>query len=135
MISLISNLRGGQQRYMPLLLSKIENALPNNPHYMLNYTAGSSNGTGIYDESEMAESHSASSRYDSPSMSAFEQQDSHAYNGFQEQFGPTSAGSSNFADAMPATTTQGYDGMISSAPAQVFPDPNEFYGLNRYDSG
>jgi hypothetical protein len=66
MMSLISNLRGGQQKYMPLLLSKINDTMPNGPGYSLTSMASSSHDTDIYGGSEQAGSSNSSSPYASP---------------------------------------------------------------------
>ena len=55
LITLISNLRGGQQKYMPLLLSKINETMPNAPGYHLPLPPPS-NSSGTSDMYEGVES-------------------------------------------------------------------------------
>jgi hypothetical protein len=138
-MSLISNLRGGQQRYMPLLMSKINETMSNAPGYSLTSMAGSSYGTEMYGESEHARSaptSSVSSPFGTPPLSALEQ--SQSFGGFSQSlgFGMTTM-ASNFATTLVATSVSGQVDTPVSGPLQMFADPSVFQGApapSRYDS-
>jgi hypothetical protein len=135
-MSLISRLRGGQQRYMPLLISKINDTMPHAPLYNFNSTAESTYGTDVYGSSEQTRSapaSSVSSPFGTPPLSATEQHMS--FGAFQQ--GVITGLTSTPVEYANAIVTTGFDAEIPvSAPMQLFSDPTSFPGLGqvRYDS-
>ena len=141
-MTLISNLKGGQQRYMPLLMSKINDTMPNNaPGFALTSMAGSSHETDLYGESEHARSlpsSTVSSPFGTPPLSALEQTHSHPnFSSFVQGFEQVSpVASPFFPSTMAVTTGMGFTGMSASAPVQLFSDPSvfQFPTMTKYDS-
>ena len=125
LMSLISTLRGGQQRYLPLLMSKISETMPSMPMpgYSLPMVPGGGNNNNtrleeLYDSQSQVQSHSssASTPFGSPPLSA--------------AGGPS--GMMGFHDGFqmagpPAPTTTaglGYGDLTSTtAPLQMYHDP------------
>lgn len=72
LVSLISNLRGGQQKYMPLLQSKISDTMPNAPGYSLPLLAPASASSGTSDSYDgMDGSHGTESVHKSENSTPF----------------------------------------------------------------
>lgn len=110
-MSLIGTLRGGQQRYMPLLMSKINDTMPNAPGYGFASVAGSSHSTDLYVESEQAGSSNESSPLESLPFIPLEKQFSHPFGSLSAELGPISASTSlDFRDPI-LTTTMDYHEM------------------------
>ena len=120
MMTLISSLRGGQQRYMPLLLSKINDTMPNAPNYSL--PSLPSSASDIYDGSQHTNSDpdsSDSTPFGSPPMSAIGQQPSF-FSTFQHELG-ISESSTPSSFPLPAMTTNvDYGDLTVSTSMQMF---------------
>ena len=118
LMALISSLRGGQQRYTPLLMAKIGESMPSMP--MTGYSFPSMPGNSTIEESyDGSQTHSSgpessdSTPFGSPPMSAA------ATFGFRNadvRLPPTSA---SFQAAM---TGMQYADLTNAAPAQYFRD-------------
>ncbi|KAK5171705.1 uncharacterized protein LTR77_003341 [Saxophila tyrrhenica] len=139
LMSLISTLRGGQERYMPLLLSKINDTMPNAPGYALNSVATSSHEEEMYDRSEAAGSSSGSSGFGSPPLRVPEQQRSNTFNGFTADYAPALNAnvSQSFAQPLATTNLDYLDLPLTTAPFQMFAEPlvfPEVSGHVSYDS-
>lgn len=127
-ITLISNLRGGQQRYMPLLMSKINETMPNAPAYSLplpppSASSGTSDLCDGVDGSQGPHSapHSEESTpFGSPPLTAVGLQLSTfgAFTNVAELTSPVS--SAGFPEM--GRTTLADEGPILSAPLQMFSD-------------
>lgn len=94
LISLISTLRGGQQRYLPLLISKINETMPAmpTPGYGLPIAPASTRVEELYESQSSAPNSGESTPFGSPPLSAVGPQ---TYGGFGEMDigrSPTSAG-------------------------------------------
>lgn len=127
---------------MPLLMSKINDTMPNNaPGYALTSMAGSSHETEMYNESEHARSNpssTVSSPFGTPPLSAVEQ-NSHPFSNFVHGFEQGSPVASPFLPLIMATTTFGFPGLTpsASAPVNLYSDPSVFQGfptMTKYDS-
>ncbi|GAB1739500.1 hypothetical protein D0862_08902 [Hortaea werneckii] len=140
MMSLISTLRGGQQRYMPLLLSKINEAMPSlpTPGYAIPAIPSGSRVEELYDSSNphsSAPTSGDSTPFDSPSLGPV---GPHGFDfpdmGVPVAPAPTSAG------FPPVMSTGGQFNDISvSAPMQMFPDSMHAYagtaGPTKFETG
>jgi len=118
LMSLISTLRGGQQRYLPLLLSKINDSMPSmpTPGYSLPVALHNTRVDELYEGSQThssAPTSGESSPFGSPPLSAVGP--SQVY-----RFQPTSSG---FPPATTTTTGAQYSDLSVSAPMQPFSDP------------
>lgn len=123
LITLISSLRGGQQKYMPLLLSKIHDTMPNAPAYNLPLPpASSSPGTSdLYDGVDGSQDpHSGpnsteSTPFGSPPLSATSQQPN-PFARFTQDVDLTSPVSAGFPDL---SLPQNVDGGLGAPPAAL----------------
>ena len=105
---------------MPLLMSKINDTMPNIPGYAFTSVTGSSHDTDLYGESEQAYSSNGSSPLESPPFSALEQQSSHPFGGSLPELGSVSA-SLDFREPTLATTMDYHE-----MPLQMFPQSSLF---------
>ena len=130
LITLISNLRGGQQKYMPLLLSKINDTMPNAPAYSLPLPPPSStSGTSdMYDGVESSQDpHSGpnseeSTPFGSPPLSAANGQPN-PFAGFTHDLDLTSPLSASFPDHSLGITTHVADvGLSAPVPLHMHHD-------------
>lgn len=141
-ILLISNLRGGQQRYMPLLMSKINDTMPSAPGYALtSVTSNQSHDTDIYGGSEQTKSmasSTASSPFGTPPLSALSEQQSQPFSPFPSDFEPgLDVASGIFTPVAMVTTSMDFSSLPVSASQQAFADPSMFDGFQvdtKYDS-
>jgi hypothetical protein len=122
MMTLVSSLRGGQQRYMPLLLSKINDTMPNAPNYSL--PSLPSSASDVYDGSQHTNSDpdsSDSTPFGSPPMSAIGQQPSF-FSNFQHELGISESSTpSSFPIPLPVMTTSvDYGDLTVSTSMQMF---------------
>jgi len=129
LMNLISSLRGGQQRYMPLLLAKVNEAMPQMPTHGYSIPMGPPSRLGmddLYDSASQGHAHSstASTPFGSPpvssaaaSMVGFAQD--HSYppvsSGYTEM-PPASAPMSMYQHDLPSTALRGYP---TSNPMQI----------------
>jgi hypothetical protein len=139
MMRLISNLRGGQQRYMPLLLSKINDTMPNAPTYSLPSLPGSSSVSDTYDGSQHANSEADSSDstpFGSPPMSAIGQQPSF-FSNFQNELGISGSSTPSSFPLSVMTTSVDYGDLTVATSMQMFQEPNFSTSspLTKYESG
>nr|POE86905.1 putative sucrose utilization protein suc1 [Quercus suber] len=120
LMSLIGTLRGGQQRYLPLLLAKID-AMPSaamgTPGYMLPAVPALSRLEEIYDEHNSAPTSGESSPFGSPPLSAIGEP-AYAFQDLGLGQAPTSAA---FSSA--PTTDMDFRNVTSSAPMQMYQAP------------
>lgn len=132
LMTLISSLRGGQQRYMPLLVSKINDTMPNAPSYALPMLAtngtstvsefcGSSQDTGSPNSSD-------STPFGSPPLSAVGPPPP-GFGTFQQELGLSGASTPSTFGSMVMTTGISYGDIGVSGPMQVFTDGISFHGL------
>ena len=139
MMSLISTLRGGHQRYMPLLLSKINETMPSmpTPGYAIPAVPGGSRLEEMYDSSQghsSAPTSGDSTPFESPSLGAVGPQ-GFDFSDMSMPPPPTSAG---FPSVM--TTGGQYHDLAVSAPTQIYQDQNVHAfagtaGPSKYDIG
>ena len=132
LMTLISNLRGGQQRYMPLLMSKINDTMPNAPTYSLprTLTTESSNMSEFYESSLSQNStpdSTESTPFGSPPLSAASAPPA-GFGSFQRDLcmteGPTLPAFSS--GLMTNGSSMSYEDMTISAPMQMFVDTGVF---------
>lgn len=122
MMTLISGLRGGQQRYMPLLASKINETMPNVPSYALPSLAGSSNVSEIYDESKRANSDPDSTNstpFGSPPLSAVSQQPSF-FSSLTQELGISGTSTPNSFPQAVMSTSVDYGDLTVSTSMQMY---------------
>lgn len=139
MMRLISNLRGGQQRYMPLLISKINDTMPNVPNYSLPSLPGSSSVSDVYDGSQHANSEpdsSDSTPFGSPPMSAIGQPSSF-FSNFQHELGISGSSTPNNFTLPAITTSVDYSDLTVSTSMQMFQEStfSTSAPLAKFDSG
>lgn len=127
-IQIISKLRGGQQRYMPLLTSKIHDTMASTMNYSLPLVPATSSSR----ESEGAtntSSSSGSTPFGSPHFSATGSEQS-GFGTFPYELGlsasPTTAG----FPSVVMTTGIDYGKVTISAPMHIFSDPAAVYQLS-----
>jgi hypothetical protein len=118
MMTLISSLRGGQQKYMPLLLTKINDTMPSmpTPGYSITSAPGSSRLDELYESSqENSSGHNSSvtSPFGSPSLNT-----------------PTTYGFPDFSN-IPACTSAGFQSINSTAGMQ-YADLNAESNMHMY---
>ena len=120
--TLISTLRGGQQRYLPLLLSKINETVPSMtmPAYATPALSGSAGFDGLYDGSQSqssAPNSEGSTPFQSPSLSSACPQ-SFGFPDMSMDGSPTSAG-------FPAGVASGgqYADLTVTAHLHLYQDP------------
>ncbi|KAK3720067.1 hypothetical protein LTR37_003890 [Vermiconidia calcicola] len=130
MMTLISNLRGGQQRYTPLLVSKINDTMPDMGYALAPSMTDSTSQHGV------SRSNSNESSFGSPPLSALDSQTSPF--GFPQDLGvdvsstasmfagATSSTASMFASAMISNHGIEYGDMAASGPTQMFVNPLVF---------
>ena len=136
LMSLIGSLRGGQQRYMPLLISKINETMPNAPGYALRSMTGSSKASELYEESQHTQSgpnSSNSTPFGSPPMSAVEQQVTFfgSGGGFPQELAISNSSTPSAYAGVVMTTSMDYGPLgdtAVSASLQLFPDSSIFQG-------
>lgn len=141
LMSLISTLRGGQQRYLPLLLAKISDTVPSMPMSMPGYAVPAAPGSSMVDElyegsqtQSSAPNSGESTPFGSPPSGAI---DSQAF-GFAEMgMGPSST-SAAFPVAM--MTGIQYCDLATSAALQIMQDSAmhgypEAAGPTKYEIG
>lgn len=139
MMRLISNLRGGQQRYMPLLLSKINDTMPNAPSYSLPSLPGSSSVSDTYGGSQHANSEpdsSDSTPFGSPPMSAIGQPPSF-FSNFQQELGISGSSTPNGFPIPVITASMDYGDLTVSTSMQMFQESTFTTSspLGKFDSG
>jgi hypothetical protein len=117
LMSLISSLRGGQQRYLPLLISKINECMPSMPlpGYTIPAVPGNTRIEEIYEGHSSATTSNDTTPFGSPPLDAIPNPQ-----GFvipEMSTSPTGAG-------FPAVMTTGgqYGDMTAQAPIQGFQD-------------
>nr|POE77600.1 putative sucrose utilization protein suc1 [Quercus suber] len=121
LMSLIGTLRGGQQRYLPLLLAKIDAMPPTtmgSPGYVLPAVPALSRLEEIYDEHNSAPTSGESSPFGSPPLSAIGEP---AYP-FQDLGLGHAPRSSAFTPA--SVTDSQFANVTSSAPLQMYQAPS-----------
>ena len=130
MMTLISNLRGGQQRYTPLLVSKINDTMPDMGYALAPSMTDSTSQHGV------SRSNSNESSFGSPPLSALDSQTSPF--GFPQDLGvdvsstasmfagAASSTASMFASAMISNHGIEYGDMAASGPTQMFVNPLVF---------
>lgn len=122
MIQLISKLRGGQQRYIPLLASKIHDCMPTPMSYGLPFVPATSNGT-FSDAATSSSSSESPTRFGSPPFSDTDNPQSAVLSVFNPDLGfETSPTASGFPSGI-FTTSVDYSDIVVSAPMQMLSDP------------
>lgn len=129
-LSLISTLRGGQQRYLPLLLSKINDTLPNMPmpgYNMVTAPGGRGRIDEIYDSSNP--NSGDSTPFGSPPPQAVGPQlyQSAFAEDFQKMAAPTSAGFPIITSTPPfagMSAVSGIPPLFQEPPRSAFPGIN-----------
>lgn len=139
MMRLISNLRGGQQRYMPLLLSKINDTMPNGPNYALPSLHGGSSVSDVYDGSQHTNSDpdsTDSTPFGTPSMNAIGQQPSF-FSNFPSDLGISETSTPSSFPTPGVTTSLDYGDLTVSASMQMFQEPSFTAGIPhaKFDTG
>ncbi len=125
MMTLISGLRGGQQRYMPLLLSKMNDTMPNAPNYSLP-SLPSSTTSDIYDGSPHDNSDPDSSNstpFGSPPMSAVSQHPQF-FSSFQQELGMSETSTPSSFPLPVMSTSIDYGELTASTPLGLFHETN-----------
>jgi hypothetical protein len=130
LMNLISSLRGGQQRYMPLLLAKVNEAMPQMPTHGYSIPMGPPSRLGmddLYDSGSQGHAHSstASTPFGSPpvssaaaSMVGFAQD--HSYppvSSSYTEMPPASAPMAMYQHDLPSAALRGYP---TSNPIQKY---------------
>ena len=121
MMTLISGLRGGQQRYMPLLLSKMNDTMPNAPNYSLP-SLPSSSTSDVYDGSQHANSDPDSSNstpFGSPPMNAVGQHPQF-FSSFQQELGISETSTPSGFPLPVMSTSVDYGDLTVSSSLQMF---------------
>lgn len=120
-IQLISKLRGGQQRYMPLLTSKIHDTMPTTISYSLPLVPATSTST-MSDAVTTSSSSESPTNFGSPPFSDVDNPQSAVLSVFNPELGfETSPPPSGFPHSI-FTTSMDYSDITVSAPPQMFSD-------------
>ena len=122
-IQLICKLRGGQQRYMPLLTSKIQETMPNTMSYGLPLMPASASSR-VSEGATSTSSSKESTPFGSPPYSAVDSQST----GFEELGFVGSPTVSAFSSVLMTTGIE-YGDLTVSAPMETFPDPMVFQSV------
>lgn len=128
-IQLITKLRGGQQRFMPLLTAKIHDTMPPAISYSLPLVPATSTSTMSDDAAISTSSSDSPTRFGSPPFSDVDNPQSAVLSVFNPELGfATSPPASGFPHGI-FTTGIEYSDMTVSAPAQLFSD-SDIYDQN-----
>ena len=126
-MTLISNLRGGQQRYMPLLVSKINDTMPNAPHYALSCMTGSSRTSEAYEDSQHSAPNSADSTpFGSPPLSATIGPQPSFFGGFSQELAISGSSTPSTYAGVVMSASLEYGDVAVSAPMQLFAESAMF---------
>lgn len=121
LVTLISNLRGGQLKYMPLLLAKMNDTMPNAPAYNLPPPSASSGASDLYEDGMQNPRHlhsETSTPFGSPSIAMTGEQPN-PFARFTQEINLTSPVSASFA-GIPNVSQIADGGLSGSAPAQMY---------------
>ena len=137
LVTLISNLRGGQQRYMPLLMSKINEAMPNQPGRSLVPPSARSEMSDMYDGVDSSQATNSgpnsqeSTPFGSPPLSAVGPH-IHPFGRFVQDGALTSPTSIAFPQA--GVTSAGFDGLLSSSAPVYMEATYQADAMIKYES-
>ncbi len=122
-VQLISKLRGGQQKFMPPLLAKISDIMPNGP-YTLSLMPESSSSR-ISDDPTSATDSIESLSFGSPPLSAVS---SHGmpFGNFSRSLSIGAGTTSPDFSSVVMTTTLSYEDIVVSAPMSMFHTPEMY---------
>ena len=133
-MGLVSTLRGGQQRYMPLLVSKIHETMPNAPSYGVPSMPGSSQVSEVYEGSQhtnSAPNSTDSTPFGSPPLSAVSNPGSFFGNGFPQDLGISGSTTPSTFAGVVMTSSVEYGDVAVSAPMQMFTESSILQGAIR----